>query len=157
TVPVYSLNELAVLFEAAFFSPDNYELKIAIGTNTRQQQAVSLIWAGVCSPYGSKIWSGIYWQVTQAGTYQLIADSITQLTAAGVPNDVTTAINSLLGTVYENRDLFDAALQQQLTTAQFDQYRVNIYTYSLLNAVFYALKPLATSLVSKSDILCAVI
>jgi hypothetical protein len=58
----------------------------------------------------------------------------------------------LTGSLYDSRDLFDTALQQQLTAAQFTQYRISIYTYSLLNAVFYAPKPLATSLVSKSDV-----
>jgi hypothetical protein len=151
TDPQYSLNEFAVLFEAAFLSSGNYELKIAIGTNSAtaggsNNQAVFVVRMGL------KSGQGIYWQVNQAGTYQLTADSIAQLTANGVPADVTTALNSLTGSLYDSRDLFDTALQQQLTAAQFTQYRISIYTYSLLNAVFYAPKPLATSLVSKSDV-----
>ncbi|NIF06603.1 LysM peptidoglycan-binding domain-containing protein [Chryseobacterium sp. Tr-659] len=155
--PQYSLNEFAALFEAAFLSAGNYELKIAIGTNAAtaggtNSQAVFVVRMGLRSG------QGIYWQVNQAGTYQLTTDSITQLTADGVPTDVTAAINSLVGTLYDSRDLFDTALQQQLTAAQFNQYRISIYTYSLLNAVFYAPKPLATSLVSKSDVpLCSYI
>lgn len=149
--PQYSLNEFAALFEAAFLSSGNYELKIAIGTNSAtaggsNNQAVFVVRMGL------KSGQGIYWQVNQAGTYQLTADSIAQLTANGVPADVTTALNSLTGSLYDSRDLFDTALQQQLTAAQFTQYRISIYTYSLLNAVFYAPKPLATSLVSKSDV-----
>ncbi|MET3035923.1 LysM domain-containing protein [Chryseobacterium sp. NRRL B-14859] len=147
----YSLNEFATLFEAAFLSAGNYELKIAIGTNSAtaggaSNQTVFVVRMGLRSG------QGIYWQVNQAGTYQLTAESIAQLTADGVPSDVTTAINSLTGTLYESRGLFDTALQQQLTAEQFSQYRINIYTYSLLNAVFYAPKPLATSLVSKSGV-----
>ncbi|MFN1215731.1 LysM peptidoglycan-binding domain-containing protein [Chryseobacterium kwangjuense] len=151
TDPQYSLNEFAALFEAAFLSVDNYELKIAIGTNAAtaggvNNQAVFVVRMGLRSG------QGIYWQVNQAGTYQLTADSIAQLTADGVPADITTAINTLVDTFYDSRDLFDTALQQQLTTEQFNQYRINIYTYSLLNAVFYAPKPLATSLISKSGV-----
>ncbi|MBL1220372.1 hypothetical protein JET18_05950 [Chryseobacterium sp. L7] len=151
TDPQYSLNEFAALFEAAFLSVGNYELKIAIGTNAStaggaNNQAVFVVRMGLRSG------QGIYWQVNQAGTYQLTADSIAQLTADGVPGDVTTAINTLIDTLYDSRDLFDTALQQQLTEEQFNQYRINIYTYSLLNAVFYAPKPLATSLVSKAGV-----
>jgi len=151
TDPQYSLNQFAALFETAFLSAGNYELKIAIGTNAAtaggvNNQAVFVVRMGLRSG------QGIYWQVNQAGTYQLTTDSIAQLTADGVPTDVTTAINSLTGTLYDSRDLFDTALQQQLTASQFNQYRINIYTYSLLNAVFYAPKPLATSLVSKSGV-----
>lgn len=149
--PQYSLNEFATLFEAAFLSIGNYELKIAIGTNAAtaggvNNQAVFVVRMGL------KSGQGIYWQVNQAGTYQLTAESISQLTADGVPADVITAINILVGTLYESRDQFDAALQKQLTETQFTEYRINIYTYSLLNAVFYAPKPLATSLVSKSGV-----
>lgn len=151
TDPQYSLNEFAALFEAAFLSVGNYELKIAIGTNAAtaggaNNQAVFVVRMGLRSG------QGIYWQVNQAGTYQLTAESIAQLTADGVPADVTTAINTLADTLYGSRDLFDTALQQQLTAEQFNQYRINIYTHSLLNAVFYAPKPLATSLVSKAGV-----
>jgi LysM repeat protein len=151
TDPQYSLNEFATLFEAAFLSPGNYELKIAIGTNAAtaggvNNQAVFVVRMGL------KSGQGIYWRVNQAGTYQLTAESITQLTAEGVPADITTAISTLVGTLYQSRDEFDTALQQQLTEEEFNQYRINIYTYSLLNAVFYAPKPLATSLVSKSGV-----
>lgn len=151
TDPQYSLNDFAISFEAAFLNVGNYELKIAIGTNAAtaggvNNQAVFVVRMGLRSG------QGIYWQVNQAGTYQLTAESISQLTADGVPADVTTAISTLVGTLYESRDLFDTALQQQLTETQFAQYRINIYTYSLLNAVFYAPKPLATSLVSKSGV-----
>lgn len=147
----YSLNEFAVLFETAFFSADNYELKIAIGTNAAtaggaNSQAVFVVRMGL------KPGQGIYWQVNQAGTYQLTTESIAQLTADEVPSDVTTTINTLVGNLYESRDLFDSALLQQLTIEQFNQYRINIYTYSLLNAVFYAPKPLATSLISKGGV-----
>ncbi|MCT2409154.1 hypothetical protein NZD88_16525 [Chryseobacterium antibioticum] len=151
TDPQYSLNEFAALFEATFLSVDNYELKIAIGTNAAtaggvNNQAVFVVRMGL------KSGQGIYWHVNQAGTYQLTADSIAQLTTDGVPADVTSAIHTLVGTLYDSRDLFDTALQQQLTAEQFNQYRINIYTYSLLNAVFYAPKPLATSLVSKGGV-----
>ncbi|NML68703.1 hypothetical protein HHL23_02665 [Chryseobacterium sp. RP-3-3] len=151
TDPQYSLNEFAALFEAAFLSVDNYELKIAIGTNAAtaggvNNQAVFVVRMGL------KSGQGIYWQVNQVGTYQLTADSIAQLTTDGVPADVTSAVHTLVGTLYDSRDLFDTALQQQLTAEQFNQYRINIYTYSLLNAVFYAPKPLATSLVSKGGV-----
>jgi len=149
--PQYSLNQFAAQFESAFLSPGNYELKIAIGTNatmagSANSQAVYVVRMGL------KPGEGIYWSVTQAGMYELTSASINQLTGAGVPADVTTALTSLVGTVYNNRDLFDAALQEKLTAAQFAQYRINIYTYSLLNPVFYAPKPLATSLVSKNDV-----
>jgi LysM repeat protein len=149
--PQYSLNEFAALFEAAFLSTGNYELKIAIGTNAAtaggvNNQAVFVVRMGL------KSGQGIYWQVNQAGTYQLTTDSIAQLTADGVPAEITTAINTLVGTLYDSRNLFDIALQQKLTAEQFSQYRINIYTYSLLNAIFYAPKPLATSLVSKGGV-----
>ncbi|WP_336690717.1 MULTISPECIES: LysM peptidoglycan-binding domain-containing protein [unclassified Chryseobacterium] len=151
TDPQYSLNEFAALFEAAFLNAGNYELKIAIGTNAAtaggvNNQAVFVVRMGL------KSGQGIYWKVNQAGTYKLTSESITQLTAEGVPAEVTTAISSLVDTFYENRDQFDIALQQKLTEKQFSKYRINIYTYSLLNAVFYAPKPLATSLVSKSGV-----
>lgn len=151
TGPQYSLNEFAALFEAAFLSVGHYELKIAIGTNAAtaggaNSQAVFVVRMGL------KSGQGIYWKVNQAGTYQLTADSIAQLAADGVPADVTSAISTLTGSLYESKALFDEALQQQLTAEQFNKYRINIYTYSLLNAVFYAPKPLATSLVSKSGV-----
>lgn len=149
--PRYSLNEFAARFEAAFLSPGDYELKVAIGTNAAtagggDNQAIYV------ARMGSRSGQGIYWKVNQAGTYKLTTDSIDQLTGAGVPAEVTSAIASLVGILYTSRDLFDEALRKQLSSEQFDQYRVVVYTYSLLNAVFYAPKPLSTSLVSKSGV-----
>lgn len=147
----YNLNTFAVKFEAAFRSAGNYELKIATGTDTvtagsSNNQAVFVVRMGL------KPDTGIYWSVTQANVYEITANSLVQLTNANVPAAVITAITPLENTTYNNRDDFDAALVKVLTTAQFNQYRVTIYTYTLLNPVFYAPKPLATSLISKNDV-----
>jgi hypothetical protein len=149
--PQYNLNEFAAQFEAAFTSPGNYVLKIAVGTNSvtagsARSQAVYVVRMGL------KPGEGIYWSITQAGMYQLTNESITQLTEAGVPLAVTNKLTVLIGEVYSNEDAFNQALQQQLTVDEFNEYRIAIYTYSLLNPVFYAPKPLATSLASKAGV-----
>lgn len=147
----HSLNGFATDFEAAFFSAGNYELKIAIGTNnalagSSGNQAVYVVRMGL------KAGEGIYWNVTEAGTYELTDASIALLKAAGVPDEVTAKLSNLTNTMYNNRAAFDTALQNVLTATEFDKYRITIYTYSLLNPVFYAPKPLATSLISKNGV-----
>ncbi len=147
----HSLNGFAAEFEAAFLSAGNYELKIAIGTSNAlvggsSNQAVYVVRMGL------KAGEGIYWNVTEAGTYELTAASITYLKGAGVPDEVTAELNKLVGTEYNDRTAFDAALQTALTEDQFNKYRITIYTYSLLNPVFYAPKPLSTSLISKNGV-----
>ncbi len=147
----HSLNEFAAAFETAFFSAGNYELKIATGTNSvtagsASNQAIFVVRMGL------QPGKGIYWNITEAGTYELTTASINSLIAVGVPAEVTDALGKLTGTVYNDRLTFDTALQSVLTDEQFTKYRITIYTYSLLNPVFYAPKPLATSLISKNNV-----
>lgn len=147
----YNLNEFSAKFEAAFLSPGNYKLKIATGTNAvlaggSNNQAVFVVRMGL------KPDEGIYWSITQAGAYEITLESIAQLTAANLPASAITALTAMENTLYNSRTEFDDALIKALVQDQFDQYRISIYTFTLLSPVFYAPKPLATSLISKNNV-----
>lgn len=146
-----ALSEFAAKFELAFSNPGLYQLKIAIGTNPEQagsssNQAVYVV------RMGQQEGQGIYWSASEDCFYQLTPQSIENLDTKGkVPADVTDKLTPLLNVVYDNRTDFDVQLNAVLTDAEFKQYHYTIYAYSLL-PVFYAPKPLNTSLVSKNDV-----
>lgn len=147
----HSLTAFAVRFEKTFYQEDAYILKIATGVNealagSQHSQAIYVVRMGL------KSGNGIYWKVASSGSYELTTDAITKLTTSGVPTFVTDKLKKLEGEVYANRPNFDVALQETLTGEEFKAYQVKIYTYSLLNAAFYAPLPISTSLTSKKDV-----
>jgi len=151
TVQEHSLTTFALSFEKAFYTDGDYLLKIATGVSEataggKQNQAVYVVRMGL------KPGVGIYWNVPPAGTYELTDKSINELLADNVPSSVTDKLKPLVGQVYENQSAFDTALEGVLTEAEFEAYRVQIYTYSLLNAAFYAQTPISTSLKSRQGV-----
>nr|WP_315419906.1 LysM peptidoglycan-binding domain-containing protein [uncultured Pedobacter sp.] len=146
------LNEFAAKFELAFSNPGVYQLKIAIGTNPEQAGSSSSNQAVYVVRMGQEEGQGIYWSASETCFYQLTPQSIENLDTKGnVPADVTDKLTPLLNIVYDNRTDFDVQLKTVLTEAEFEQYHYTIYVYSLL-PVFYAPKPLNTSLVSKNGV-----
>jgi hypothetical protein len=146
------LNEFAAKFELAFSNPGVYQLKIAIGTNPEQAGSSSSNQAVYVVRMGQEEGQGIYWSASEACFYQLTPQSIENLDTKGqVPAEVTDKLTPLLNVVYDNRTDFDVQLKTVLTEAEFEQYHYTIYVYSLL-PVFYAPKPLNTSLVSKNGV-----
>jgi uncharacterized protein YegP (UPF0339 family)/LysM repeat protein len=150
-VQQHSLSLFALNFEKAFYAAGDYLLKVATGVEDataggEQNQAVFVVRMGL------KPDVGIYWDVQPSGTYELTAPSIAALQAAGVPATVTDKLTALEGTVYANQADFDTALKGVLTESEFEQYQVKIYTYSLLNAAYFAPRPTSTSLKSKKGV-----
>lgn len=146
------LNEFAAKFEQAFSSPGVYQLKIAIGTNPEQAGSSSSNQAVYVVRMGQQEGQGIYWSASEACFYQLTPQSIQNLNTKGnVPAEITDKLTPLLNVVYNSLTDFDVQLKTVLTEAEFEQYQYTIYVYSLL-PVFYAPKPLNTSLVSKNGV-----
>ncbi len=148
-----SLKEFANRFEAAFYNVGNYLLKVAIGTNSslagsnnNSNQAVYIVRMGMVPK------QGIYWNIVDAGSFEITQHTIDGLTTANVPTEVITKLNSITGTVFNNKSSFDIQLLTTLGQSDFATYATTIYSYSLLNPIFYAPRPLATSLISKSNI-----
>jgi LysM repeat protein len=147
----HKLTQFALNFEKAFYTDKKYVLKITTGVNQvnaggQKKQAIFV--ARLALTPGN----GIYWNVAQAGTYQISAASISSLNNAGVPTAITAKLSPIQDTMYPSKTQFDTALQGVLTTAEFTEYQLQIYTYSQLNASFYAPKPTSTSLSSKKAV-----
>ncbi|MBQ4819260.1 LysM peptidoglycan-binding domain-containing protein [Aquimarina sp. MMG016] len=147
----HSLTEFAVNFEKTFYQENEYVLKIATGVDdvlagSQNSQAIYVVRMGL------KPDNGIYWNVEPSGSYELTNNSIAKLTSSGVPTIITDKIKTLIGTIYSSRISFDTALLELLNEEEFKTYQVRIYTYSLLNAAFYAPLPISTSLASKKDV-----
>jgi hypothetical protein len=150
-VQEHTLTAFAINFEETFYSANEYILKVATGVNeavagSKKNQVVYVVRMGL------KSGNGIYWDVAPTNSYELTESSITSLTSSGVPKIVTDKLVTLIGTVYSSQEAFNTALKGTLTEEEFTTYQIKIYTYSLLNASFYAPTPIATSLESKKDV-----
>ncbi|WP_440067484.1 LysM peptidoglycan-binding domain-containing protein [Tenacibaculum discolor] len=147
----HSLTEFAVNFEKTFYQENEYVLKVTTGIDkelvgSQKNESIYIVKMGL------KPGNGIYWNVEPAGSYELTNNSISKLPKSGVPNSVVDKLTPLVGTIYMSKSSFDEALQGVLTNEEFSSYKIKIYTYSLLNASFYAPLPISTSLVSKKDV-----
>ncbi|MGG6231466.1 LysM peptidoglycan-binding domain-containing protein [Tenacibaculum sp. SDUM215027] len=147
----HSLTDFAVNLEKTFYQENEYVLKVTTGIDkelvgSQKNESIYIVRMGL------KPGNGIYWNVEPAGSYELTNNSISKLPKSGVPNSVVDKLTPLVGTIYMSKASFDEALQGVLTNEEFSLYKIKIYTYSLLNASFYAPLPISTSLVSKKDV-----
>lgn len=147
----YTLTEFAVNFEKTFYAENEYMLKVATGVNDalaggKNNQTIFVVRMGL------KAGNGIYWSIQTSGSYEITETSISKLNDSGVPSSVTDKLGPLTGTVYDSLESFNTALNSVLTAQEFENYNIQIYTYTLLNGSFYAPLPVSTSLVSKNNV-----